>query len=247
MKMYGELAEWWPLLSHPNDYLEEASFYEKTIEAHATIPVNEVLELGSGGGNNASHMKRRFTMTLADLSEGMLAVSRKLNPECEHIQGDMRTLRLDRPFDAVLIHDAIMYMTTEEDLAAAITTAAVHLRPGGVALFASDDTVESYRATTQSGGEDGDGRSARWLQWNHRLPDGETSTVVSYAIVLRENGKPTRVVLDEHDFGLFPRATWLRLIEGAGLKARALPYDISDFAPDNPHEMFVGFNAVADR
>ena len=35
-------------------------------------------------------------MTLVDLSEEMLAVSRELNPECEHLQGDMRTLRLGR-------------------------------------------------------------------------------------------------------------------------------------------------------
>jgi len=156
----------------------------------------------------------------------------------------MRTLRLDRLFDAVLIHDAIMYMITEDDLAAAIATAAAHLKPGGIALFASDDTVESYRATTQSGGEDGDGRAARWLQWNHTLPEGETSTTVSYAIVLRENGNE-RVVLDEHRFGLFPRATWLRLIEKAGLEARALPYEISDFTPDNPHEMFVGVKTAS--
>jgi hypothetical protein len=38
------------------------------------------------------------------------------DPECEHLQGDMRELRIDRTFDAVFVHDAIAYMTTEEDL-----------------------------------------------------------------------------------------------------------------------------------
>ena len=41
----------------------------------------------------------------------MLELSRTLNPDCEHLEGDMRTLRLGRTFDAVLIHDAVMYMT----------------------------------------------------------------------------------------------------------------------------------------
>ena len=34
-------------------------------------------------------------MTLTDIAPGMLAMSESINPECEHIVGDMRTLRLD--------------------------------------------------------------------------------------------------------------------------------------------------------
>ena len=54
-----------------------------------------VLELGSGGGNNASHLKAQFRMTLVDRSPGMLAVSRALNPECEHVEGDCATCGWD--------------------------------------------------------------------------------------------------------------------------------------------------------
>src|SRR3972149_1508073 len=68
-------------------------------QACRTAP-HTVLELGSGGGNNASHMKAHFKLTLVDRSPAMLAVSRALNPECEHLEGDMRTLRLGRGFDA---------------------------------------------------------------------------------------------------------------------------------------------------
>ena len=102
------------------------------------MPVREVLELGSGGGHVALHLKQRFAMTLVDLSEDMLAVSRRLNPECEHLQGDMRTVRLGRTFDAVFVHDAVDYMTTEADLRRAIETAFAHCRPGGIAVFVPD-------------------------------------------------------------------------------------------------------------
>ena len=94
-----------------------------------------LLELGAGGGNNAFHMKRRFSCTLTDLSPRMLEVSRSINPECEHLAGDMRELRLGRQFDAVFVHDAVEYMTTPDDLARAVSTAYIHTRPGGVALF----------------------------------------------------------------------------------------------------------------
>src|SRR5580765_7132183 len=119
-KMYEELASWWPLLSSPADYVEEAAFYERTLAAACQRPLRTVLELGSGGGNNASHLKARFQMVLVEPSAGMLEVSRALNPECEHIEGDMRTVRLGRQFDSVFIHDAVAYMTTQSDLRMAI-------------------------------------------------------------------------------------------------------------------------------
>ena len=240
MRLYSELAGWWHLVSPPSDYAEEAASYIAAIDALSRRDVREVLELGSGGGNNASYLRQRWAMTLADLSEDMLAVSRKINPEAEHIPGDMRTLRLDRDFDAVLIHDAIMYMTTETDLADAIGTAAAHLRPGGVALFVPDDTAETYESNTSCEGHDEDGRAVRYLMWNHPLPAGTTKTTVTFAIVLQEDGNPTRSVLDEHEFGLFPRATWLRLIEGTGLEPKTLPYEHSEFDPSIPREMFAG-------
>src|SRR5436309_14088852 len=119
-KLYGELASWFHLLSSPPDYAEEAEFARSLlVEASSTPPVT-VLELGSGGGNNASHLKAHFKMTLVDLSSGMLELSRKLNPGCEHLQGDMKTLRLERTFDAIFIHDAIMYMTNDADLRLAL-------------------------------------------------------------------------------------------------------------------------------
>jgi ubiquinone/menaquinone biosynthesis C-methylase UbiE len=129
----------------PEDYAEEAEFYRMLIVANSSTPAETLLELGCGGGSNASFLKKHFRMTLTDLSPGMLRVSQALNPECEHIQGDMRTLRLGRTFDAVFIHDAIMYMREEADLGAAIHTAALHCKPGGVAIFQPDHTRENWR------------------------------------------------------------------------------------------------------
>lgn len=105
-RFYGDLAVWWPLMSPPAEYAEEAAF-AATVLRSAAIPVREVLELGSGGGHNAAHLKASFAMTLVDLSDEMLDVSRRLNPECDHHRGDMRTVRLGCGFDAVFVHDAV--------------------------------------------------------------------------------------------------------------------------------------------
>src|SRR5450759_4186756 len=108
-RLYQDLAEWWPLISPPQEYAQEAA-YLAAVLGSAPIPVREVLDLGSGGGHVAVHLKERLALTLVDLSEQMLAVSRRLNPECAHHQGDMRTARLGRTFDAVLVHDAVDYI-----------------------------------------------------------------------------------------------------------------------------------------
>lgn len=231
--MYADLADWWPLVSHPEEYREEAGVFRAALEGSGVQPLRSVLELGSGGGSNASHLKARFDMTLVDLSEGMLAVSRALNPDCRHELGDMRTVRLGRTFDAVFVHDAIQYMVTEADLRAAFETAFLHCRQGGVALFVPDETEETFEEGTDHGGHDGDGppgsrRALRYLEWSHDPDPDDGSYLVDYVFALREGDGPPRVVTDRHRLGLFPRATWLRLLRETGFEPALLPFRLSD-------------------
>ena len=239
-RLYDDLASWWPVLSHPSHYEEEAGHFARALASGATGEVREVLELGCGGGNNASHLKRHFAMTLVDLSPGMLAVSRSLNPECEHVEGDMRTVRLDRTFDAVFVHDAVIYMTTEDDLRAAIETAYVHCRPGGVAVFAPDVTRENFKPHASHGGHDGEGRSMRYLEWTYD-PDPDDSTYLCVmAYLLKEGEALPEVVRDVHEVGLFSTETWMRLLREVGFEPTTAPWRHSELSPDTVCEMFLG-------
>jgi SAM-dependent methyltransferase len=218
-KMYREFASWFHLLTAPADYAFEADLYGRLLMESAAIPVTTVLELGSGGGNNASHMKTHFQLTLTELSEDMLALSRTINPECEHLQGDMRTLRLGRQFDGVFVHDAISYMTTKDDLRAAIVTAYEHCKPGGAAVFGPDEVTESFRAKTDHGGHDGGGRGLRYLEWTWD-PDPQDSTYITdYAYLLKDESGRVRAEYDRHICGVFSRATWINLLEESGFRA----------------------------
>jgi SAM-dependent methyltransferase len=221
LKLYGELAEWWPLISDPADYAGEAAFFHETF-AEAGGPARTMLELGSGGGNNAFHLKAHYAMCLVDVSPQMLAVSRSLNPECEHVEGDMRTVRLGRAFERVFVHDAIEYMTTEDDLRAAIRTASLHCRPGGVALFVPDFVRETFAATTDHGGHDDAGRGARYLEWTFDPDPDDTTYRVEFAVMVRDEAGDIRLVHDPHVFGLFRRDDWLRLLREAGFDPRTL-------------------------
>jgi SAM-dependent methyltransferase len=220
-RLYGDLASWFHLLTAPEEYADEAEIYRRLLVGAADEPVRTVLELGSGGGNNASHLKRHFDMTLTDLSAEMLELSRTLNPECDHAEGDMRTMRLGREFDAVFVHDAIDYMTTTDDLRAAMETAFVHCRPGGVALFVPDFVRERFEPRTSHGGNDGPTRALRYLEWDWD-PDPEDDTyVVDFAVLLREEDGTVRVEHDRHECGVFARETWLGLLREVGFRAES--------------------------
>lgn len=242
--LYTSIAGWFHLLTRPEDYAEEAGIFTRAIR-EALPEAKTVLELGSGGGNNAWHMQKAFQLTLSDLSEDMLQISRRLNPDLPHHQGDMRSLRLERTFDAVFIHDAVCYLTSETDLRRAFDTAFVHTRPGGVALVVPDHTRETYRDSTDCGGHDGDqvtppqpGRALRYLEWCYDPDPSDTTYICDFAYLLREGASEVRTLYDRHILGLFPRAVWLEQLEAAGFRAQAIPYEHSEV--EGTHEIFLG-------
>jgi SAM-dependent methyltransferase len=238
-RLYTTLARWWPLISPPEGYAEEAALYRDLLVAACDGPARTLLELGCGGGHNASHLAPHFALTLTDLSPEMLALSRALNPGVEHHLGDMRTLRLGRAFDCVLIHDAIDYMTTDADLRAALETAWVHLRPGGAALFAPDHVRETFLARTSHGGIDRDGRGARYLEWSYDPDPTDDTITTDYVFALRERDGQLEIVHDRHLTGLFPRDTWLRLLADVGFEPTPVSQLRDDIA-DLGSEVFVG-------
>jgi hypothetical protein len=215
--LYGQLVPWYRLLDPTEDHADEARSYQQAFEQAVTPRPETLLELGAGAGNNAFHLGRRFRCTLTDLSEPMLALSRELNPACEHLTGDMRTLRLGRTFDAVMVHDAVTYMTTLADLRAAATTAFVHTRPGGAAIFAPDVFREAFqeRAVLHSG-DDGP-RALRCLEWTWDPDPADDQYTVEYAFLLRD-GDTVKAVHDRHLEGLFTRAQWLEVLTAAGYR-----------------------------
>src|SRR5690606_10032584 len=224
-KLYHQLADWWYVLSRVEEYEEEAATYAQALKAHARRPLREVLELGSGGGNNAYHMKASFAMTLVDVSERMVALSRRTNPDCEHHVGDMRTVRLGRDFDGVFIHDAIDYMTTRDDLRRAVETAFVHCRSGGVALLAPDHVREIFMPSTSHGGSDGADRALRYLEWTWDPDPADDTCITDYAYMLRTADGEVQVEHDRHVHGLFPRQTWLDTIRAVGFEPMVIPFE----------------------
>jgi SAM-dependent methyltransferase len=224
-RLYRDLADWFPLLTPVGDYAEEAAFYRRLFETHCQRAPRTLLDLGSGGGHNAFYLKKSFSCTLVDIEPAMFTLSRRLNPECEHIEGDMRSIRLGRIFDCVLLHDSISYMASRADLASAIATAFEHTAPGGMAMFLPDFVSETFKPGTGTGGSEAGGRALRYLEWRWVPESGTETYVTDMAYLLREENGAVEVIHDRHIMGLFTRAVWLKLIGGAGFKALVVPFE----------------------
>lgn len=219
-RLYHELAHLWPLLSPPDDYAPEAERIHKLF-AHYLNPApkgqrHSILELGGGGGHTLLHLADRYEVHAADRSESMLANCRDRDPRIQTHRGDMRIIRLDRRFDAVLAHDAIDYLTDLDDLRSTCATAAAHLKPGGLFLagptyvadhFPDHESVHDTR--------DSEDREVAYVSYVNRPMPGSTRYELAMTILVRENGR-LRIEEDRHTCGLFPTRLWHDVLTEAG-------------------------------
>jgi SAM-dependent methyltransferase len=227
-RLYGDLAWLWPILSPPEHYADEA---ETLREQYARLaPAKRqgrprLLELGAGGGHLLAHLGSDFECTASDLSPAMLDNCARLVPGVRRVLGDMRSLRLDERFDVVLVHDAIDYMATAEDVRAALATAAAHLGPGGVLFVAPTYTRDNF----VDGEADHDADPSANLTYLSYVHDPDpTDTEYELVLVYLIRDPETRAVeasVDRHRCGLFHEREWLSFMTEAGFKARHIEDD----------------------
>lgn len=254
--MYDDFAHLWPLISHHSDYEAEARYWRDALVSELGQGRLRILEFGVGGGNNlhhilypecdgrasadaacnGEHMQRdrpAHDAAVVDLSEEMLLNCKSLNPTVEQHIGSMLDVRLNKKFDAVLIHDAVCYLLSEDDINATIATARAHLRDGGVLIMAPDWFTETYPGSQLDAGirKDVTPEFAS-IEYDHD-PDPNDDTVESVFIYIIKNPDGSvRVEEDRHITGIFSIQTWLGLMEQAGFRAKRLPYPVHNDGRD---------------
>jgi len=243
---YNDLAWTDDWLVDPAEYEGEVETYVDLIKGHATKPPNTLLHLGSGAGGQDRFFKRYFTVTGVDLSPGMLKKARITHPDIEYIEGDMRTLRMNRQFDVVVIPDSIDYMSSLEDLQQAIQTAALHLKSRGVLLVVAK-TEETFRNNNFAYSGERDGLHVTLFENNYINPFRPNTYEAYFVYLIRKQGDLT-VHTENHVLGLFSQATWEQVFSDADLSMQNTSlngiydkYLLSD--GDYPLTVFVGQKA----
>lgn len=239
-RLYGDLAWTWPIISCKENYIEEAQQFCQLIRQYSRIEAQTLLHLGCGGGHLDWTLKQHFRITAVDLSEAMLGLARRLNPEVTYLQGDMRTVRLGQLFDAVMVADSITYMTTPQDLRAAFAAAFVHLKPGGVFCTYAEATRESFQQNkTECSSHSAPGVDIAFYESYYDPDPADTTYESVFVFLIRRGGKLT-IETDRHLGGLFPLQTWQTALEEVGFEATLL-------TPEGQPPLFVGVRPAVDH
>lgn len=257
-RLYTDLAYLWPHLSPPEHYAQESATLIELIDHALGDPPGgkhwSLLELGAGAGHSIVHLKEHYDCTASDLSPQMLTHCNTLNPEVPTVIGDMRSLRLGKTFDAVLICDAIDYMSTREDAIASLQTIAAHLRPGGAALFAPTYTRETFTdgevahdATpkmNEAAQDDQAPPAATYFSFVHDPDPGDTRFEMILLYLLRDaKTRQVQTIEDRHTCGLFSIQDWQDMASEAGLDIEALAEQQHDDS-DSPTAWSVVFRGT---
>ncbi len=238
-RLYGELAWLWPIMSSPEEYAEESELFSQTIKAHSKIEARTLLHLGCGGGMNDYTFKKHFQVTGVDISEEMLKLARKLNPEIRYVNGDMRTIQLGECFDAVIALDSINYMRTPGDLRSVFQTAYEHLNPDGVFLIIAEETAEKFKQNRTMSSCHFQGDVELVFIENIYDPDPvDTSFEATFVYLIRRKGE-LEMYIDRHLLGVFDIDTWHNLLRRVGFEIEQMKFEHSTFSKEEYLPMLV--------
>lgn len=244
-RMYADLSWLWRMVSPPEDYVEETELFVRTLKEHAQIPLETVLHLGCGAGGNDLTLKKYFRVTGVDLSPSMLAQAKGLNPEAAYLTGDMRSVRLEERFDAVVILDSIDYNRTEDDIRATFETAYFHLKPGGLLLTVIEYDADNFPQNTTHVETKTDGDlEVTFIENNYDPDPTDTHFEGTFIFMVRRNGE-LEIHTDQHLVGLFKTEVWLKTMRETGFEVQQLAFTHSSFEAGQSMPMLLGHTACA--
>ena len=223
--LYTDLAWLFPMISPPEDYVEEAKHFCKVLQENAHRELKTLLHLGCGAGHYDKTLKKYFQVTGLDISEEMLDLARQLNPQIEYLSGDMRTTNLEKTFDVVVAFDSINYMCTERDLRAVFETAYEHLDLGGIFLTYVEEEPQSFEQNSISCSTHSQDDVEVVFIENKYDPDlADTFYELNFLFLIRERGE-LRIEHDCHVNGIFPLDIWMKNLRSVGFDIKVLHFE----------------------
>jgi SAM-dependent methyltransferase len=232
--LYTTHAHLWSLISPLESYEAEMVEWCGLV---AGRDIQDVLDLGSGGGHHLFHLVQGLeTLTggvAVDLSSSMLDELGALLPQFETINHDMTTLRLERRFDLVSVHDSFCYLTEVQQIGHLFDTIRHHLKRDGISLVkldaVTDDFEGPYRYLTTFEDDEREVTLTHY-EWDPKAGDGWLEVVYLFLERVREL-VTTRE--ERHRLGLYAKDSLLEIASNSGLSGSFHPLERWDDEREN--------------
>ena len=230
--LYSKYPELYDVIYGWDGYDKDSDFILEFLQEQ--LPdAKTLLDVACGTGLHLVGLKEKFTIEGVDFEDEILDIAREKHPELSFQQADMRDFDLGKTFDVVICFGlSVGYMTSPEELTAAIGTMGAHVRPGGMLLIEPWLWPERFWVDRYTGGyiEHENGNIA-WMQ--HAQLDGDLSVFDIHYVFETADGL---VHFQDHEtMGLFTDDQYRKAFDDAGM----------DVTHDS--EAFKGYGMYAGR
>jgi len=140
-RLFDVYGKYYDLIYADKDYEKECDFIEKALREYSRFKPKKLLDAGCGTGGHAIRLaKRGYRVTGIDSSKTMIKTAREKSTESglniDFRVQDLRSLQLHQRFDSCICMFAVIdYLTTDKDIARALTRIRRHLRVGSLFVF----------------------------------------------------------------------------------------------------------------
>lgn len=197
------------------DYATEAAALHDLIQARAPGAAS-LLDVACGTGGHLAHLRRWYDVVGVDLDPGMLDMARRRLPDLEFIEGDMRSFRLDRKFDAVsCLFSSIGYMRSSHELDEAVATMVWHLQPGGVFIMDGWVRPDAWLVDSPVHVETASNETLTVARMSRSRREGNKTFVDMHHMIGSRAG--IEYVVDRHELTLFEPGEYEESLRRVGL------------------------------
>ena len=144
MKIYTDYAKvYHEMYQSIFDYEAEFELYHNSL---SKLKCKRILEIGCGSGNLANlFIKEGYDYTGLDVSNEMIELAKELVPNGKFIRADMRHLKLEECYEAVIVTGrTFTHLTTNHDVMFALNSIHQILEKEGWLLFDNFDAHEIF-------------------------------------------------------------------------------------------------------
>jgi SAM-dependent methyltransferase len=217
------------------DYAAESAVLYALIQER-NPGAHTLLDVACGTGAHLRHLRDRYEVAGVDLDPAMVQEARRHLGEDAVVQGDMRSLRLDTTFDAVLcLFSSIGYVHDTDELDAAVASMAAHLNRGGVLVVDGWVRPDAWRDGIWGALDTAEAENVKVVRMSRSSRQGSLTRLEMHHLVATPGG--IEHLVDHHELTLFEPGSYETAFGRAGLRTEVVAGPLED------RDRYVGLRA----